>query len=140
MSDALDPLVRVDFRIRAAVEAPAGAAPSFRYDWLRVASRELDGSLHTPYPPVVGDLLRLYGEVCPDDEGLPSKRGGGVYRVIGREWALSSYGSPNWPVMDRQPECVDLLLLLEEAPESLFPGNACASPGYPRWTTEEKQT
>ena len=132
--DKLPPVV-VDFRIRTTVRD--GDAQTVRYDWLSINSPRMDGHLVTLYPPVVGDLLRLYGSVTPADEGFPSKKGGGVYRVVGREWSHSSYGSANWHVLAAQPVHVDLLVVLEEAPESLFPGNEAATVAYPRWTESE---
>ena len=127
--------VHVEFRIRYAPLDGTGPAD---YYSLEVPSPDSSGDLVTEHPPQVGDRLRLHGRIRPDDEELPTKEGGGTYLVTGREWAHSTYGSFNWPYGQPQPDRVDLLVVLEEDPESLFPENRRADRSYPRWTEDEK--
>lgn len=83
----------------------------FYYDPVNVGSPHADGNLHTPNVPQVGDLLHLWDR---------SKKQGGKYEVIARQWLHSSYGSTNWPVLEPQPTVGTALELVVVPAEDIF--------------------
>lgn len=81
-----------------------GADPERLY----VAGFEGGSNWLTDHPPVVGDLIRLFGTVSVGEDE-PERKVGGVWRVVEREWMPASYGSVNWPY--GQPQQVAPLML-----------------------------
>jgi hypothetical protein len=82
-----------------------------RYDSIDLASPHGDGYLHTPHPPLIGDLIALYD---------PHTKKGGVYQVVARSWHHSSWGSTNWPYGETRPQVGSLLDIIVVTAPGLF--------------------
>lgn len=80
------------------------------------------GLLVMESPPLVGDLIFLSGQTTDpeDDSEDPANIAvHGVWRVLTRCWAPSSYGSVNWPYGKPPPPEVLLEVMVERA-EGIF--------------------
>jgi hypothetical protein len=84
-------------------------APTYRYDAVDLAA--YGHWLVTPVPPAAGDLVHLFDR---------STKTGGTYRVIGRAWSYSSYGSAAWPLGQLQPSQGPVLDVIVEAADGPF--------------------
>lgn len=60
---------------------------TWKYEQINVASWHGDGRLRTHHPPQVGDLLSLWDQ---------TRREGGSFRVMDRQWHHPTYGSMDW--------------------------------------------
>ncbi len=94
------------------VRVPVG--DQFRYDRVNVSGPQGDSTLHTEYPPLVGDLIHLY-----DKQGHQ-----GQFRVIERAWMHSSWGSFNWPYGEPRSKVGPTLDLIVEPADGLFVNEA----------------
>jgi hypothetical protein len=80
----------------------------YTYDPINHSAHRGDSYLHTPHPPLIGDLIALYD---------PHTKKSGVYKIIARAWNHSSWGSTNWPHGEPRPKVGPLLdLIVETAP------------------------
>jgi hypothetical protein len=84
--------------------------PTYRYDavYLRGGAHGRSGSLVTPHPPAVGDLIYL-----TDDTGPHTAQ----HRVIERAWTHPQYGSAVWRHGTQWPKEGPLLTIIV-VPES----------------------
>lgn len=99
------------FHIRVQVTSD----PTYRYEHVHMTTPDGSGTLITPHPPAVGDLIGLYDQI---------KKTGGTYRVIERCWGHSSFGSMNWPWTERLSTVGPSLDLIVVAAEGLFVNEA----------------
>jgi hypothetical protein len=78
--------------------------PTYHYGMISQDSGPSQGgSLVTPHPPAVGDLIGLHDRLT---------RTSGGYRVIERYWTYSQYGSGDWPAGEMHPRTGPLLTLI----------------------------
>jgi hypothetical protein len=88
------------------VRTPAGTEPpTYHYDtvYVRGKGHGQTGTLVTPYPPAIGDLIFLH-----DEMGAHT----GTHRVVDRAWSHSTYGSANWPVGTKWPSVGPILNII----------------------------
>jgi hypothetical protein len=94
---------------------------TYRYDqaYVRGDAYGNGGSLVTPHPPAVSDLIWLN-----DGEG---HHPGGNYRVIERAWQHAAYGSANWPLGTKRTTVGPILTIILEADAGPFRDEAPGS-------------
>ena len=110
------PDVRCRFYVR---ELPPGVSyhkpgGQWRYESMWLPGWHGDGCLHTPYPPVKGDVIYLADQ--PNADGRPRRIG--HFRVLDRGWLHSGYGSVDWP--HGQSEATsgpELMVVVEQDPD-----------------------
>jgi hypothetical protein len=90
---------------------PVADSGHYSYEPVSIGSPHHDGKMHTPYPPQVGDLVHLWDTI---------EQRGGMHEVLTRQRLHSSYGSANWPLLEKQPTVGPLLELIVEPAEGLF--------------------
>jgi hypothetical protein len=109
------PPVRCQFYVRSTVSTDPLA---YRFEALSMESRSGRDALPTHYPPVVGDLIALTGQLYGDDDQPTAANG--VFRVVERQWLPSNYGSRDWPSGEAQAIVGPMLFLAVEAAEGMF--------------------
>lgn len=111
MADAPYPTIRCTFYVRTQVSD----APTYRYDHLEVPDPEGGGCLHTPYPPLDGDLIHLFDQTAQI---------GGTYRVVERAWGHPVWSSLDWPYGARYPDVGPTLDIIVESTAGPFRNEA----------------